>query len=550
MIRPLTHLVRLAGALCLLALTACDDQLMTADPPHVQTVELPGRAEVDVLFVIDDGATMCQEQDALATSLYAEVALAEVLGSAVETRFAVVRATLDPDRGTPGALIAEPTLPVPSRCVDERTGEPEVPNTEACQALIADGALPVVVSSHAASGEACADGSQPTRPVDPQRLHTQLSCLATVGTESDRRNQGLEAMRLALDCNGPNRALFGPCCVDDGGGAWRYDPGCAPDPAEPGPRFLRPDAHLVVVFLADRDDCSAPADGPGDSVDACAWEAPSLTPIRDYYTALTRLKRSPLEQLSVVAITGPSAFTEGGVQARWSAGAPPAGCAEGEVSDACCPQGDCRGAVPPTCESPNGRAWPGDRYQAFAAAFDDRGHGCPPAAPDLPPDASARLACVGASVGADCALEASGGLGSGRCRPMEGSPELACAPCAMICDGDYPPLFEGRGAGARLVGTLCLDHRPVCQVTGADGSIRPCVGEEGVDPANYGIRVSAEAGLAAGGCPTGRELARSEWQLVLDEPICPSGVSLRLDDPPPVGATLRFEYAMARGGSP
>ncbi len=112
-------------------------------------------------------------------------------------------------------------------------------------------------------------------------LEKKFRCLATLGTQGDSIEKGLEAMRVSLSCAprdclvacmnsgsdeqrcrsqcyAPNSALFEPCCNDDG----TYKQDCQISEGQKEPVFLRPDALLAVIFLSDEDDCSDPDSNP------------------------------------------------------------------------------------------------------------------------------------------------------------------------------------------------------------------------------------------------------------------------------------------------
>jgi hypothetical protein len=111
-------------------------------------------------------------------------------------------------------------------------------------------------------------------------LADRFACLAVAGTSGDGFEKGLEAMRLALDCNGPNAALFSACCVASDAGDRAFDPTC-PGSADAAPEFLRPGADLFVVFLTDEVDCSDPASNPGASRRAICRSGPDDGPDAD-----------------------------------------------------------------------------------------------------------------------------------------------------------------------------------------------------------------------------------------------------------------------------
>jgi hypothetical protein len=191
-------------------------------------------------------------------------------------------------------------------------------------------------------------------------LATAFDCLVRLGDTGCAFEHHLQAARLALD-----------------------------EVATPENRgFLRPDAHLGIVFLSDDDDCSAPPgthlfDGWGQqptefSGTFCAragnmcdgaplpatgpFKAPlgqcrpsemgPLIPVPELVTAIRGVKRRP-EQLTVAGIFG------------WP---PDAASASYEI--AAYPGGT---NLAPICSSPQGEAAAGLRFNAFVEAFGDAG---------------------------------------------------------------------------------------------------------------------------------------------------------------------------------
>lgn len=478
---------RLAAAALLLA--ACNDHpLAPLDGTLVAgdrvEVTLPPRTPVDLLFVVDDSGSMAEEQANLARNfrVLSDALLTQLAGDA-DFRVAVTST----DLGRRGAFV--------------RSDDP------AC----AD--VPLVLRSDAA----------------PAALDRHFACLTALGTRGSNVEKGLDAMRLALSCDGPNAALFDPCCT---GG--RYDPHCRAEP-----EFLRPDALLVVVFVADEDDCSESPDDPLDAhpllavcahgpvpeayddptycppgraadcrraecgdrdlaachaercapeslnterLNACVWFRDRLAPVAAYEDFLVRLKRAPERQLLVAALTGNRVTTEDGDVASFHLPLMPLdeGCMPEDPDDgplftptaACCPDGRCAGRPLAACVSANGRADTGFRYLELAERFGANGV------------------------------------------------------TSTICADDFAaPLGLVRDHVTRLLGTFCLDEAPAC--AGPD-----CVR----------VRV----GCVSAGCTdpfAPHDVAG--WALVPDSAECAGGVALHLDPPPPPGASVVLDYVTA-----
>lgn len=529
------------------------DQVVLA--AHRQETRLPTRNKIDFLFVVDNSGSMCQEQDNLGRNFDAFARyLYDDLGSTADYRIAITSTDLqNPAHG--GRFLASPAAPVPSRSCTDAAGEPFVPDTADCPAD-----LPPIIASG------------PGQVLDEAELARRFRCMTTLGTTGYGFEKGLEAMRLALSCQGPNADAFNACCVDG-----RYDPACVIDADTPEPQFLRPDASLVVVFISDEDDCSEPAanpgasrrvickygvaDGDGDGVpdgyrdpalcaddpatcfarecggldaqacraarcmvptndnSSCAWARDALTPVDDYRRFLSSLKADPTSDILVAAIVGQRAYTDAGSVITWQPG--PASTPECdpehgafEPSEACCPDGVCRGAIQTTCSSSNGEAFAGHRYLALAEDFGPNGIGCP--------------------AGAE-----------------PGGPLSEIEDCASICTDDFAAPLRAIGQGSKdILSTYCLDKRPACQVMDADGE-RPCaIAAEYAEPANYRVRVQQtcartveQGGLCARA--EDRRLGTEEYELLLNEPGCPGGAAVRLDAQPQPGAEVVIDFMVA-----
>lgn len=572
-----------AGVLVVVAaaLAACNDhpvepldRVVTA--VNRQENRLPAKTKIDFLFLIDNSGSMCEEQQNLTANFQAfSEFLFDELGAAADYRIAVTSTDLHPDDGEKGRFVANPAQPVPSlNCADPDTGEPLAPNTADCQELVENGELPLVIQSGPDGniGQNCGNAADP-QACAREDLERKFRCLATLGTQGDGFEKGLEAMRLALSCDGPNRPLFEQCCRD---GA--YDPACVIPEGNTEPTFLRPDALLVVVIVSDEDDCSDPASNPADSrraickygaVDGngdgvpdgyadreicgdrspqecytaecgnldpemcrqqrcvvsrsqnsnCEWFRSDLTPVQDYYRHLTSLKPQPLEQIIVASIVGRRAFTEQGFEVTFNQGLPSdvdPSCEGLEfdpnqpVPDRCCPQGRCLGTIQPSCSSANGIAFAGRRYLQLAEEFGDNGIGCP----------------------ADV---------------DQNDPEQ----CVNICVDNFSrPLQSIKDRVAQLVARYCLDKPPACQVPAqGDQAARPCANdEERANPANYSIRVrrqclqTVDQGGLCQEIEAAQYLARNQWELLLDQPSCQGGAAVQLVEPPPAGAEVFVEF--------
>lgn len=537
----MTHRSSLALALVLVCF-GCDETTSVSEPlgdEVVLTIDVPPPTKVDLLFIVDDGPGMCHVQHNLVDWFSLLAASMIELRPAVELSVAVVRAGVDPTRGAPGAFVLDPVRPGESGCVSLVTNEPRLFDTQRCAQLVASGGLEAIVRTGPGSAveRACRDAVDPIHCFEDE-LEARLTCLASLGTGGGEVVEGLEVMRLALDCNGPNRAAFGSCCVpsDVPGEGLVFDATCTPDPAAP-PAFLHPDALLLIAPISIRDDCSAPEGVSLGSAAECAWSADRLTPVDDYVRALARLKRSSAD-IAVLPAVGPPAFTPAGLPISWHDQPPLDGCAPGDTDDACCPEGLCRGAPAPSCLGSGVEAAPGDRYLALAEHFPgSQGSMC-----SLPPmpsaDSAEVLACADAMPGGWCVTR----YASGRCLPTADRGVLACAECPMVCDSDPGGSLVARAlyAAPEIVRpSVCLDTLPLCQVYDDGDTARACrVAEEFDDPYNYTVEVRltcVEPHTEACEGAAERVLARDEWSFTLDEPECASGAVV-------------FVHAYPRGG--
>ena len=217
---------------------------------------LPAKTKIDFLFVIDDSGSMCEEQANLSRnfSAFSDFLFVE-LGQSTDYRIAVTSTDILEEQGGNGRFLTGPTRDTIhlQRSHGDRRRESG-----------AGGTL------QAAPGHGPIDPHpQSRRRSDPAAIGGTLSPHGNPGHRRHRlRKRSLEAMRLALSCNGPNSSQFGGCCVDDRqdptGRGKIFNPSCSPS-EETGvtePEFLRPDALLVVIFVTDENDCSDPQSNP------------------------------------------------------------------------------------------------------------------------------------------------------------------------------------------------------------------------------------------------------------------------------------------------
>jgi hypothetical protein len=480
-----------------------EDGICREDEPLLQSLVVNDRPRLDLLFVIDNSGSMCDEQDDLAEAYGAFLGVIDsTFGlDRVDMRLAVTSTDMQnpEDRGR---FLARPAPPGPSPSCDvAATGVQFDVRTAGCDEID----LPPIFST-----------DEITDLAEAQR---RVRCMLTLGTNGDGFEKGLEASRQALSCDGPNAAFFGACCEDG-----VFDPACEVTGAD-APRFLRPDAQLLLVYFSDEDDCSDPVSNPRadlasceaagcaisrDSNSSCEWDRERLTPVDEYAEFLRSLKKDP-SAVNVLAITGPRFLTDEGwevylerpesacdsIESCNEACDAPTGDDEtaptGFVSElgVCCPRGVCEGPVVPVCRTARGDAYSGKRYQTLADLFGLFGETC---------------------VGADC---------------------------PSICSDDYQAqLLKGLELAQRALALMCLDEAPLCVVDG-----RSCArADELAEPANYDVDIKLT-------CPEGADQAtcdRIDSELRIGTSSCTTGFGLNFTEPLPLGTEVIARYRRER----
>ena len=250
--------------------------------------QLPAKTKLDFLFVIDNSNSMSEEQKRLAENFTAfSNFLFDELRNAADYRIAVVstdigvqkRGVQSGERPDRGRFLYKPTPADQELCCDIVDGEKRsfLPDTADCDP-IGPTVQPIISSSEIESvdiastwqnderiQESCPN--QDPTCVQKKLLEKEFRCRATLGTGGFLYEKGLESMRLALSCKGPNAEYFSACCERYGTSQAYYNPVCEIGPDDPEPQFLRPDATLVVIFITDEDDCSTYADFPDENPD-------------------------------------------------------------------------------------------------------------------------------------------------------------------------------------------------------------------------------------------------------------------------------------------
>lgn len=584
-------------SLCSFVTMACNDHPLTPIDAVLAsatrtTLTLPARQKLDLLFVVDNSGSMAQEQANL-TRNFGTLSrfLFDELGASSDFRIAVVSTDLRDPRHR-GRFVDGPD---PSSGLGGTVGTACNPTVEAapCESLLVDPERDRrwLFGDVLRSGPESRGGNIGTTREDLER---RFQCLASLGTRGDGFEKGLEAMRLALSCDGPNADRFGACCLDG-----EYDRNCASRLAEgEEPAFLRPDALLVTVFLSDEVDCSDRASNPSRSAigicrapegsdpmaayaDArfcpegeparcfdrecagltvedcrtarcrvsrndlagCEWYPDALTPIDEYVQFLEGLKVNPDRQLVVAAIVGPRTVVstpDGSVEPRMLPGRPAQACVAA-VDD------DCEPSTPDSLD-PEGRmtrvtqeCCPGGRCTGASPPTCSSANGSA--------TSGSRYLALADAFGAN-------GVGC----PVE--PVDADAKCFSICEEDFSPVLTVvRERIARLLGRYCLDRAPVCFAPvpdDADSALRVCESDaERALSNNYGRSISVTidcppVSLSRGLCEAEGdpvELPGTGFEII-PEAACVGGFALELDAPAPPGARVQISYRTELAAGP
>ncbi len=344
------------------------------DPCSSQTVAVapvPVTNKSDILIVVDNSASMCEEQANLRNNFFLD-------GCAIDVN--------DP--------------PSPADVTDEMLAGCGF--VQALYAFDLDFRLGVITTDvglcdnrtlQAGKAERACEGVEPDwgrrpqrgclqAPADAERKYLQrgdadlddkfAAILAGVKTYGSAIERGLDATQAFIDADTPHDE----CRTD------RDD-------------FLRDDAALVVIYLTDEDDCSHPATGAfgdetttdtcdgfgdtlnqtwGDNATACYANKDQLTPVDDYVAALQQVKEGRV-RVAVIAGGEPVADSD---PVRYAAadcridaaGGPDTMCTaprgQGGPFVLTSPASDCFGLDPSACCIADA----GERYYQLAAGFD------------------------------------------------------------------------------------------------------------------------------------------------------------------------------------
>jgi len=222
-----------------------------------------GSNKVDILWIVDNSGSMCEEQAQLRQNF--DLFIDQIIEIGVDFRLAVITTDMmDPVEsgrfqnvpdGTPG--------PACSITVD----------ISSCPSQNGQDPAPLVIKADDPRYRN-EDGS-----LNGDLLKRDFGCNATTGTRGNGFEMGLEAARTALS----------PSLLDG------YNSG-----------FIRDDAFLAVIFLTDENDCSDRGALDKTNGNICEWEADKLVPETDYIDFFQNLKPNA-DQLILAGIIAPDA---------------------------------------------------------------------------------------------------------------------------------------------------------------------------------------------------------------------------------------------------
>lgn len=184
---------------------SCNDHEMSALNQALwssseQSITVSAKTKIDILFVIDESESMREEQQSLAHNFekFTDF-IFDDLNNAADYRIAVT---------SMGARSPESNnYPQNLGVFVSTTQNPEVTD---CPPNLAQ-----VISPQTLIDAGCQSDDSACQQV---KLGDHFKCLAQVGTKCVIFERGLEAMRSALSCEGPNGSLFGDCCRPDATG--------------------------------------------------------------------------------------------------------------------------------------------------------------------------------------------------------------------------------------------------------------------------------------------------------------------------------------------
>jgi hypothetical protein len=313
----------------------------------VEKTETIDKLPVDILFVIDNSLSMCQEQANLAQNF--ERLATSIAQLDINYQIAVVTTDME-DPLHQGRLQNTPARSVDKECADESFPETCVTaddcNTTEFLEIFPTRNCIDTGEQHPITNQQifkcivppqtddCLDIDYPTilngesiaamTVADPDMdLAKAFRCIATVGTTGTGFESGLQAAKTAITLAKNDQLLDNP-----------------------NRGFLRDNAVLTVIFITDENDCSHLDSNQSLFVrgDDCEINSSDLVDVSDFYNSMSAAKTNPSRVL-VAGIVGPE----------------PGG-------------GTVTGVAPePTCETNFGTADDGWRYRQLIDAFEVNG---------------------------------------------------------------------------------------------------------------------------------------------------------------------------------
>jgi hypothetical protein len=548
----------------LLIILSCNDHEITPldqalSSSSEQRITVSAKTKIDILFVIDESESMKEEQISLADNFNTFTDfIFDDLDNAADYRIAVT---------SMGAKAPDNNIyPVDLGVFVSTTKNP---NVTGCPPN-----LPQVISPQTLIAAGCAESDAACQQA---KLGEHFTCLAKVGTEGVIFEKGLEAMRSALSCNGPNGSFFGDCCrPDPTGQRLIYDPLCRPTTLQP--EFLRPDALLMVVFITDEDDCSSYSDSVDSPFTTCRANPRTVNEFLDggdREGAVAAISASYNDPLLCPGGDAQGCYTR---ECTTASGAvlDPVDCYFSRCSVRVENLNDCRWQY--------NKLAPVSYYYDFLISLKAR-----PldqilvaniVSPGVLTNAGQRLSfSQDPNMIAGCASNDGRSVGYEECCPNGFCGAIsdynACAnyPDALgysswryidlvsqfgdnglgwtesrpedvqICDPDLRRALSALKEKVLLaVGDYCVARRPACTVVDpVTGQPRECDEVEATVPANYQIRLNRTcdpATILSNECVPGYI---TDYDLDINDPTCPSGVRVGLRSPPPAGSTTQIE---------
>lgn len=261
----------LAALLALAGCGGCDTVPRDALTSCQQEAIVPAKVETDILFVVDDSGSMAAEQTLLATAFTGFISL--LSSTPIQNDFQIGITTTAVDWP-----ICDTMLDAAGNC----------PGSFTLWTTYGSGGPP-----YAAGALVAASGHPAILRAGSPTLVADFIANVAVGTSGSSKEQGLRAMRLALERR-----------VQDGTNAG----------------FLRRGARLAVILVSDEDDCSDFATPPAviwDSArDRCHSDADQalLPPVQSFVDFLAGPVGGEARQVTVAAMAAVDPVTKEPVQ--------------------------------------------------------------------------------------------------------------------------------------------------------------------------------------------------------------------------------------------